>query len=203
MNCECCGTKIGGIFGKKGVTIKSTEHICKDCLASWGFTEEDLKSDRYKLKSWLFLKRGKTECDAIIDRDEYIKTHTKEYKTNLGDVCDPKIQKYLEKTAKDQTDPEDLYGGWTIASLKREGNEYQHTIFGGIDFDCELKKENGMLGVYFEGTRVAETKYTDIFEKDHDSFLIINGGKYRKVEDGENVSGETPMWLMLKIVYVE
>lgn len=203
MNCESCGNKIGGLFGKKGITVHNTEHICKDCLNSWGFTEEDLKTDRYRLKSWLFLRRGKEECEKILDRQEYVKTHTKEYKTSLGDVTDSKLQKYIEKTAKDQTDPNDLYGGWTIASLKREGNEYPHTIFGGIDFDCELKKEDNKLGVYFEGVKVAETKYTDIVEKENSPYLIINGGKYRQVEDDENVSGENQMWLMLKIVYVD
>ena len=75
MKCEYCGKKLG-LFNR--VTIKQTEHICKDHLAEWGFTQNDLKTDRYKWKSWRFLQKGKKECDAIFDREEFIKTHTRE-----------------------------------------------------------------------------------------------------------------------------
>ena len=200
MKCECCGKSIG-LFNK--VVIKDTEYVCKDCFSKWGFTKEDLKTDRYRLKSWRFLQRGKAECDAMIDRAEYEKTHTKVKKVVLGDVDDPKIEKILN-AAKSLVDADELYGGWTDRELKEEENENRHHIYGGIDFDCELKD-----GVYLEGERVADLpEIEELKEFDCTPYLIINGGKYKQLvydDDGECeiVKGTNPYWLMLKLVYVD
>lgn len=200
MNCAGCGKKLGMFTKKHQVGV---EYVCDDCLRGAGYSPEDLKDRRFQYTSWNRLSKGKAEIIKQIEREEYERTHTREIKRNLGDI-DPKIEKTVIKTAKDLIDSEDLYGGWTIASLKREDNEYKHTMFGGIDFDCELKEEGDKVAVYFEDIKVAETSdIPEIKKYDYSSYLIINGGKYRQVEDGENVSGEDQTWLMLKIVYVE
>ena len=199
MKCEYCGKKLG-LFNR--VTIKQTEHICKDHLAEWGFTSSDLKTDRYKWKSWRFLQKGKKECDAIFDREEYVRTHTREMIIKLGYVEDENIEKFITKTAKKDLDTDDLYGGWTIKEMKDYDDEGPHYIFEGIDFDCEIKEWK----VIFGGKPIADVTPPEI-PYQYETYLNIDGGKYRKlIFDGEKMVGhsdEKLYWLQLKIVYVE
>lgn len=200
MKCECCGKSIG-LFNK--VVIKDTEYVCKDCFGKWGFTKEDLKTGRYRWKSWRFLQRGKAECEAMLDQEEYEKEHTKVKMVNLGDVEDPSVVKLLNRM-KAFFEKDELFGGWSNKELKEDMNEYPHHIYEGLEFDCKVTD-----AVYLEGERVADLPDIEELKKfDCQPHLVINGGKYKKLifnDDGEYevIKGEHPYWLMLKLIYVD
>lgn len=201
MKCEFCGKNMS-LFDR--VTVKETEHICKHHLAEWGFTKDDLKTDRYKWKSWRFLSKGKTECDAIFDRQEYVKTHTHEVIINLGDVLDEDLEKFITREAKRDLDTDDLYDGWTFKLMREYDDEGPHYIFEGHDYECEVRGGE----VIFCGTKVATIERPEILDRyECETYLNIKGGKYRKmVFDGEKMksySSEKLYWLQLKIVYVD
>lgn len=206
MKCESCGKKLG-LFGGKAVKLDDGS-VCEECFGSWGFSKEDLRNERYKGKSWMFLRRGKAECDAILDEREYDRTHTKEYKSAIYDL-DEATEKKIIKAAKELTDTDDLYGGWTIRELKEAYNENKHHIFGGIDFDCELVEEGDGYQIIFEDIPLGTVRLDFLKDaKKYKAYLIVNGGKYRQVEfdadleEAENVSDAEPYWFILKVVYV-
>lgn len=199
MKCDICDwfkLKTYAVLGKR---------VCEKCLAKKGFTPEDIESSRYNWMSWDMISQGKDKVDEYLDE----KDRTKVIKINLGDVDDPRIDKFLN-SLKNNIDKEDLYGGMSLADLKEYYDEEPHHIYGGIDFDCEVKREGDRIGVYHKGFKVADTDYIEELDKyDCETYLIINGGKYRQIDIEEdygtkytNVSGEDPYWLMLKIVYI-
>lgn len=201
MNCMNCNKKLG-MFAKK-IKPRYDEVICEECLKSWGFTEADLKNPRYENSSYLFLKRGKEECDRIIDQREYEKEHTKVKKVKLGSVDDPAVEKILN-AAKNLVEKDELYGGYTNKELKEDLDEDIHHIYDGIDFPCEIKD-----GIYLDGKRVADLPDVEELKKyDCDTYLIILGGKFKQLvfddyDESEIVQGEDDYWLMLKLIYVD
>ena len=193
MRCISCNKSIGTLF-----MVRIHEgYICKKCLKDKGFTKKELQELPYWLQSWEYLKDGKEGVQRAMD----IKARTKTLKINLGDVEDPKVERALNGL-KDGLFEYELFGGYTIEDLKEDFDERKHHIYGGMDFDCEVKREGDKAIVLINGQQVAETEY----KKEMDlgkNYLIVNGGKYRQVIDGKNCSGQDPYWLMLKIVYVK
>ena len=195
MRCISCNKSIGTLF----MAEIHEGYICKKCLKDKGFTKKELQELPYWLQSWEYLKDGKEGVQKALD----IKARTKTLKINLGDVEDPKIERILN-SLKNELDPDELYGGYSIKDLKEYYDEEKHNIYGGIDFDCEVKREGDKASILINGQKVAETEY----KKEMDlgkSYLIVNGGKFHQISIGdsvENESGEEPYWLMLKVVYM-
>lgn len=193
MRCICCNKSIGTLFM---VSIHE-DYICKKCLKEKGFTKKELQELPYWLQSWEYLKDGKEGVQRAMD----VKARTKTLKINLGDVEDPKVERVLNGL-KDGLFEYELFGGYTIEDLKEDLDEHQHHIYGGMDFDCEVKREGDKAIALINGQQVAETEYKNEMDLGK-NYLIVNGGKYRQVIDGKNCSGQDPYWLMLKIVYVK
>lgn len=198
MKCERCGK-----FKMKTYQFY-VKRLCKECLTELGFVPEDIDKPEYRTQPWELISKGKAEVDRILDE----RRRTKVIKINLGDVEDPKVVKILNGLKK-ELDPDELYGGNSIKDLKEYMDEEPHHIYGGIDFDCEVEREGDKASVIIDGKKVAETDYIEEMSKG-DTFLIVNGGKYRQIEmefdydtTYKNVSGEDDYWLMLKIVYIE
>ena len=193
MRCICCNKSIGTLFM---VNIHE-DYICKKCLKEKGFTKKEVEELPYWLQSWEYLKDGKEGVQRAMD----INARTKTLKINLGDVEDPRVIKILNGLKAD-LDEGDLYGGYTVRELKECFDEDPHHIYGGIDFDCEVKREGDKAIILVNGQQVAETEYKEEMDLGK-NYLIVNGGKYRQVIDDVNESGEDPYWMMLKIVYVK
>lgn len=190
MKCGRCGK-----FRLKTYKFYITD-VCGKCLEELGFSPEDTMNPEYQYQPWDIISKGKAEADRLIDE----KKRTKVLKINLGDVEDPKVERVLNGL-KDGLFEYELFGGYTVEDLKEDLDEHQHHIYGGMDFDCEVKREGDKAIVLINGQKVAETEY----KKEMDlgkSYLIVNGGKYRQVIDGRSCSGKDPYWLMLKVVYM-
>lgn len=180
--CEACGAKVG-LFGRKKVKLYS-EVICEDCLKSWGYTQADLLNERYKYKSFRFLSRGKAEVDAIIDRDEYEKEHTKtrRFYMELDENEDGKdLQKIAPKIMKMYAD--EPYGGFTNKDLKDSGYyDEKYFQYDANALDCELRIEGDTVKVYCEGYHIGDVpEALPILEAhpeaEHD--IMFLGGKYK------------------------
>ena len=174
MNCMNCNKKLG-MFAKK-IKPRYDEVICEECLKSWGFTEADLKNPRYEGASYLFLKRGKEECDRIIDQREYEKEHTKVKKVKLGSVDDPAVEKILD-AAKNLVEKDELYGGYTNKDL----NGKRVADLPDVE---ELKKYDCDTYLIILGGKFKQLVFDDY-------------------DESEIVQGEDDYWLMLKMIYVD
>lgn len=191
--CEACGATVG-LFGKKKIKLYD-EIICSDCLRKWGFTEDDLKIDRYKYSSWRYLSRGKEECEAIHARKEWEKNHHREKRFRLEldeDENGKDLQKIVAKILRDTEDGD--YGGYTNKDIKEDGyyND-RYYQYPGKAYPCELRPEGDTVKIYYDEYYFGELPEMLPFiqeHPDHSADIMILGGKYKYLdtdEDGKDV----------------
>lgn len=191
--CEACGATIG-LFGKKKVKLYD-EIICSDCLHKWGFTEGDIKTDRYKYSGWRFLSHGKEYCEAKINRKQWEKEHHREKRFRLElneDENGKDLQKIAAKILRDTEDGD--YGGYTNKDIKEDGyyndRYYQYSAKA---YPCELRQEGDTVKIYYEGYNFGELPEMLPFIEEHPNCsadIMILGGKYKYLdtdEDGKDV----------------
>ena len=215
--CIECGKGFGLFGGKKKIGVSyGLETVCEDCARKAGYTAEDLASDLLRGKSWQYLSKGKAAVLADLEREKYERDHRKEKKFNItGDGVNDAgedLQTVLKRIGQDYTDDDDLYGGYTIADMKEEGDEKTRYIYAYSHIPCELKLEGDTVKAYVDGDHVADLpKAVSLVKKhpDAEARLIITGGKFRKVlydydtEKYVNDSGQVDFDGMIIVTYIE
>lgn len=215
--CISCGKGFGLFGGKKKVEIAyGNETVCEDCARKAGYTLEDLASKQLSWMSWRQLKKGKTAVLEEIEKERYEREHKKEKKFNItGDGVNDAgedLQIVLKRIGQDYTDDDDLFGGYTIADMKEEGDEKTRYIYAYSHIPCGLKLEGDTVKAYVDGDHVADLpKAVSLVKKhpDAEARLIITGGKFRKVsydydtEKYVNDSGEIDFDGMIIVTYIE
>lgn len=191
--CESCGAAVG-LFGKKKVKVYC-DIICADCLHSWGFDESDLELERYKYKSWRYLRHGKDQCEADYQREQWEKEHHQEKRFRLEldeDENGKDLQKIAAKILRETEDGD--YGGYTNKDIKEDGyyndRYYQYSAKA---YPCELRPEGDTVKIYYEGYNFGDLPEMLPLLKEHpdaDADIMILGGKYKYLDmddDGKDV----------------
>ena len=192
--CVACGETVG-LFRKPKVKIDN-DIVCLDCLHSWGFEEPDLAKDKYRNKTWKFLRKGKAAIELEEAREAWEKEHRryKRFKLDLDENEKGKdLQKLVPRILRQFIDSDDYYNGWSNADIKEYGY-YGDRIyqFGEDKYDCTLEVRDGTLRVMFEGTHVGDIpEALPILEQHPDltADIMFLGGKYKYL-DSDDYTGK-------------
>lgn len=186
--CLGCGARIGAL-GRKGVDIYDGK-VCLQCVSSWGFTPEEISSEKYRKRDVSFLSKGKAVVDAAAEKLKYIQEHTKQKRFRIyGEGVNKdgeKIKKLLAELPKEQLDDDQLYHGFTNKQLKEYGQwDHPYYIYEGITLDCDLKLEDDTVRVYLDDHHIGDLPEAKRILTKHEDYacdIMIMGGKYKMVE---------------------